>query len=61
MRLYVEVAKDFYLTLNELFSPDSDSCFSNKNLKIPPSIDLYLFGEGYGGKYVTAIANRILT
>jgi len=52
-----EVASDFYNALHELYINPS-GCFSS--LGISPSSDLFIFGESYAGKYVPAIAAKIL-
>jgi vitellogenic carboxypeptidase-like protein/serine carboxypeptidase 1 len=48
-----EVADDFWNALKELYT-NSRGCFNE--LKISPSQDLLIFGEGYAGKYIPAIA-----
>lgn len=35
-------------------------CFSNDYFAIPASSPLYIFGEGYAGKYAPAIAAKIV-
>lgn len=55
-----DVAVDFYRALNQLYSEDVNGCFNSKNLNISPSGSLYIFGEGYGGKFASAIAAKIL-
>ena len=59
--IILEITTDFYKALTQLFSEDGNGCFNSKNLRIPASNPIYLFGEGYGGKYVSAIASKILT
>lgn len=55
-----EVVTDFYRAFNQLYSEDVNGCFNSKNLNISPAGSLYIFGEGYGGKFATAIAARIM-
>lgn len=57
-----EIVKDLYQALNQLYSEDSgvDGCFNSKKLRIPASTPLYIFGEGYAGKFVPAIAAKLL-
>lgn len=57
--LYVEVANDFYFALSQLYN-SNDGCFSPIYLNIPPSAPLIIFGESYAGKYVPAIAKKIV-
>lgn len=52
------MAEDFYEALINLYQ-DSNGCF--KQLNILPSYDLFIIGESYAGKYVPAIAMRIVT
>lgn len=51
---YLDVAKDFYIALNNLYN-DKNGCFSSSQLNISPKSSLYIFGESFGGKYVPAI------
>lgn len=37
-----------------------DGCFNYRNLDIPANAPLFIFGEGYGGKYAPAIAQKIV-
>jgi vitellogenic carboxypeptidase-like protein len=52
-----EVADDFYNALHELYI-NPNGCFPG--LGITPNMDLFIFGESYAGKYVPAIAAKIL-
>jgi vitellogenic carboxypeptidase-like protein/serine carboxypeptidase 1 len=53
------VAADFYVALQELYT-NVNGCFQHSRFDIPPSNPLIIFGESYAGKYVPAIAKRIL-
>lgn len=55
-----EVALDFYRAFNQLFAEDVSGCFNSKNLNIPASIPMFIVGEGYGGKFASAIAAKFL-
>lgn len=52
-----DVANDFYNALDQLYN-NAKGCF--KNLGITGDHDLFVFGESYAGKYVPAIAKKIL-
>lgn len=51
------MANDFYNALHELYI-NPNGCFPG--LGITPDADLFIFGESYAGKYVPAIAAKIL-
>ena len=51
------MANDFYEALHAMYT-SSHGCF--KNLNITENSDLFIFGESYAGKYVPAIAAKIV-
>jgi vitellogenic carboxypeptidase-like protein len=55
----LEVAADFYIALEQLYN-NENGCFHSKNLNIPGSSPLFIFGESYAGKYVPAISKKIV-
>jgi len=52
-----DVAEDFYNALFTLYN-DGKGCFNNLGIK--PDAPLFIFGESYAGKYVPAIAAKIV-
>lgn len=52
-----DVAVDFYAALSAMYN-DGAGCF--KDLGITGDNDLFIFGESYAGKYVPAIAQKIV-
>lgn len=58
--LILEVANDFYYALDQLYNNKEGGCFSPLLLNIPASSPLIIFGESYAGKYVPAIAKKIV-
>lgn len=52
-----DVANDFFNALHVLYQ-DSKGCFNSLGIK--PDSPLFIFGESYAGKYVPAIAAKIV-
>lgn len=55
--IILDVAVDFYAALSAMYN-DGAGCF--KDLGITGDNDLFIFGESYAGKYVPAIAQKIV-
>lgn len=56
----IEMADDFYYALDQLYNNREGGCFSPLILNISPANPLVIFGQSYAGKYVPAIAKKIV-